>query len=146
MRFSDHWHPKAIGSADGTLCAEETIRPTSHAPWLCQGASNGHDKWCGDTSLPRPLQAAWSAQLLVTLWFVDWKFVLSFELFNFMWCCCLLVSARHTSVPIATAVLENTSAECLWEGILQKHPVPFWSPLECKQVIEFKFIDSEGVM
>ena len=35
MRFSDQCHPKAIGSADGTLCAEETIRPTSHAPWLC---------------------------------------------------------------------------------------------------------------
>jgi len=36
---------------------------------------------------------------------------------------------RHTSIPMSPAVLESTTAECLWQGILDKHPVQFWSYL-----------------
>ena len=46
---------------------------------------------------------------------------------------CHRLQMRHTSIPIATAVLENTSAECLWQGILGMHPVEFWSPLQCNE-------------
>lgn len=36
---------------------------------------------------------------------------------------------RHATMPICPAVLEGGTAECIWQGILDKHPVPFWSRL-----------------
>lgn len=36
---------------------------------------------------------------------------------------------RHASIPIAPAVLESTSAECLFQGLVEKHPVNIWRHL-----------------
>lgn len=37
---------------------------------------------------------------------------------------------RHTSLPIAPAVLDGETAECLWKAMLAKHPVPLLSTLD----------------
>ena len=38
--------------------------------------------------------------------------------------------ARHASIPIAPTVLQSTSAECLFEGLVANQPVELWSHLE----------------
>lgn len=63
-------------------------------------------------------------------WLVDWlidQLIVWLIVLLIGWC--FDFDMRQTSIPISPCVLDQESAECMWEAIHKRHPCDFWSNL-----------------
>ena len=42
---------------------------------------------------------------------------------------------RHSSIPITPAIIENETAETIWDAVQRKHPIPLWSLLDFPDLV-----------